>query len=620
MTPVDCALNHYLGSPSASDVLAVRIFLPTSVGQGRHYNVNSGKRSAALIATGIVSGAMVLSGCGGGDSGGGSSGTDTQASGTVVYGESTDFPDNLFQIISSGNATSVANIMVRVLPSAFQVLPDFSVEHDPELLTEEPTLDTVDGKQVNVYTINPDAVWSDGEPITADDFAFTSKVQDTEFAGECPDGGVLSTTGYEQIESIEGSDDGKTVTVTYETPYADWKGQFSGSSALLPAHLLDSDDPATLCATITAGWAIDQGIPEEISGGPWQLKTDGIDVASQVVTLTPNESYWGDKPGLAALVYQNIGNDPGAAVSALQNDEVQMVYPQPQLDLVDQVAALEPNVVSNIQFGLSFEHLDMNTRNPHLADPNVRKAFGIALDRQEIVDQTVAQFSGDASVLNNRIWLTNQPQFQDTAPAEYNAPDAAASKALLEESGYVLGADGIYEHPERGRLSLAISTTVNNPLRQQTIDVIIPQAAEAGFEISARPDPDIFSDATVPTSLEAGGFDIALFAWVGTPFASSNASIYKSLDAQGGIQGQNYVYGNDPEVDALFDELAQEPDLDAQADLGNQIDTLLWEDLYTIPLYQKPTFLAYSSTVDGIEDNATSVGPLWNSEKWSLAQ
>jgi hypothetical protein len=51
---------------------------------------------------------------------------------------------------------------------------------------------------------------------------------------------------------------------------------------------------------------------------------------------------------------------------------------------------------------------------------------------------------------------------------------------------------------------------VNNPLRQQTIDVIIPQAAEAGIEISARPDPDIFSDATVPTSLEAGGFDIAL--------------------------------------------------------------------------------------------------------------
>jgi len=579
--------------------------------------VNLGKRSAALIATGI-SGVLVLSGCGGGDESGG--GGSSEASGQIVYGESTDFPDNLFQVISSGNATSVANLQIRVLPHAFQLLPDFTVAYDPELLTEEPTLEEVDGQQVNVYTINPDAVWSDGTPITADDFQFTAKVQDTEFTEACPDGGVLSTTGYEQIESIEGSDDGKTVTVTYETPFADWQSLFAISSGILPAHLMDNEDQAALCAAVTAGWPIDQGLPEDISGGPWQLRAENIDVASQVFTLTPNENYWGDSPNLAALVYQNIGNDPGAAVSAIQNDEVQMIYPQPQLDLVDQIAALEPNVVSNIIFGLSFEHLDMNTRNPHLADANVRLAFGLALDRQEVVDQTVAQFSGDAEVLNNRIYFNNQPQYQDTAPEEYNAPDVAAATALLEESGYVAGADGIYEHPERGRLSLAISTTVNNPLRQQTIDVIIPQAAEAGFEISARPDPDLFSDATVPTSLEAGGFDIALFAWVGSPFRGATASIYRSLEAQGGIQGQNYTHGGNPEVDELYIEFLEEPDPDAQAELGNQIDALLWEDLYTIPLYQKPTFLAYSSTLEGVEDNATQAGPLWNSETWSLSQ
>ncbi len=576
--------------------------------------MNLGKRSAALIASGIT-GALVLSACGGGDDGGDDEGGGSEPTGQVVFGESTDFPDNLFPIISSGNATSVANILVRILPAAYQLLPDFSVAHDPELLTEEPTLEEVDGKQVNVYSINPDAVWSDDTPITADDFIFTAKLQDTEFATEaCPDGGILSTTGYDQIESIEGSDDGKTVTVTYETPFADWQSLFT----LLPAHIMDNEDDAALCEAVTAGWAIDQGLPEEISGGPWQLKADGVDVASQVVTLTPNENYWGEKPKLAALVYQNIGNDPGAAVAAIENGEVQMIYPQPQLDLVDQIAALEPNVVSNIIFGLAFEHLDMNTRNVHLADPNVRKAFGMALDRQEVVDQTVGQFSGDAEVLNNRIYFNNQPQYQDTAPPEYNAADPEAGKALLEESGYVAGADGIYEHPERGRLSLAISTTVNNPLRQQTIDVIIPQAAAAGIEISARPDPDIFSDATVPTSLEAGGFDIALFAWVGSAFRTATASIYQSLDAQGGIQGQNYTHGGNPEVDALYEEFLQEPDPDASAELGNQIDALLWEDLYTIPLYQKPTFLAYSAELNGVEDNATQAGPLWNSEKWTL--
>jgi peptide/nickel transport system substrate-binding protein len=578
--------------------------------------VNLGKRSAALIATGI-SGVLVLSSCGGGDEGGGGGGEEeTQASGQVVFGESTDFPDNLFPVISAGNATSVANILVRILPGAFQLLPDFTVAHDPELLTEEPTLEEVDGNQVNVYTINPDAVWSDGTPITADDFTFTAKVQDEEFTEVCPDGGILGTTGYDQIESIEGSDEGKTVTVTYSEPFADWQSLFT----LLPAHVMDSEDDAELCAAVTEGWAIGDGLPEEISGGPWQLKADGVDVAGQVVTLTPNEAYWGDKPNLAALIYQNIGNDPGAAVSGLQNDEVQMIYPQPQLDLVDQIGALEPNVVSNIEFGFAFEHLDMNTRNPHLADVNVRQAFGQSLDRQEIVAQTVGQFSGDAEVLNNRIFFNNQPQYVDTAPEEYNAPDAAAAKALLEESGYELGDDGIYVHPDRGRLSLAISTTVNNPLRQQTIDVIIPQAKEAGIEIVARPDPDIFAGAELPTSLEAGGFDIALFAWVGSPFRTATASIYQSLDAQGGIQGQNYTQGGNPEVDSLYEDFLSEPDPDASAEVGNQIDALLWEDLYTIPLYQKPTFLAYSSAIEGVEDNATQAGPLWNSETWTLVQ
>ena len=577
--------------------------------------MNLGKRSAALIATGI-SGVLVLSSCGGGDEGGGGGEEETQASGQVVFGESTDFPDNLFPVISAGNATSVANILVRILPGAFQLLPDFTVAHDPELLTEEPTLEEVDGNQVNVYTINPDAVWSDGTPITADDFTFTAKVQDEEFTEACPDGGILGTTGYDQIESIEGSDEGKTVTVTYSEPFADWQSLFT----LLPAHVMDSEDDAELCTAVTEGWAIGDGLPEEISGGPWQLKADGVDVAGQVVTLTPNEAYWGDKPNLAALIYQNIGNDPGAAVSGLQNDEVQMIYPQPQLDLVDQIAALEPNVVSNIEFGFAFEHLDMNTRNPHLADVNVRQAFGQSLDRQEIVTQTVGQFSGDAEVLNNRIFFNNQPQYVDTAPEEYNAPDAAAAKALLEESGYELGGDGIYVHPDRGRLSLAISTTVNNPLRQQTIDVIIPQAAEAGIEIVARPDPDIFAGAELPTSLEAGGFDIALFAWVGSPFRTATASIYQSLDAQGGIQGQNYTQGGNPEVDSLYEDFLSEPDPDASAEVGNQIDALLWEDLYTIPLYQKPTFLAYSSAIEGVEDNATQAGPLWNSETWTLVQ
>src|SRR3954452_1004078 len=108
---------------------------------------------------------MALTACGGG-SGGNDSGSSSSSGGRVIYGEATDWPENLFQGISAGNATSVQNIMGRVLPGPFVVKPDFSVNFDENLLTEEPGLSTDGGTQVNTYTINPDAVWSDGTPIT----------------------------------------------------------------------------------------------------------------------------------------------------------------------------------------------------------------------------------------------------------------------------------------------------------------------------------------------------------------------------------------------------------------------------------------------------------------------
>ncbi|QNG37756.1 ABC transporter family substrate-binding protein [Geodermatophilaceae bacterium NBWT11] len=571
------------------------------------------KRSAVLIASGMA-GAMALSACGGGSSDGGGGGGDAASgSGRVVFGESTDFPENLFPYIAAGNATSVANLLIRVLPGPYVVEPDFSVNWDQDLLASEPELDTADGGQVNTYEINPDAVWSDGTPITADDFEFTYRASRS---GDPADGGcasLLSTTGYEQIASVEGSgDDNKTVTVTYETPFSDWQSLFGN---LLPAHLMDNEDPVALCDTITAGWAISDGIVDDISAGPWQIKAENIDVGGQIVVLTPNPQWWGEPTGLAQLVVQNIGNDPTTAVQGIQSGELGVIYPQPQLDLVDQIEGLAPNVDSNVTFGLSFEHLDFNTTTPVLSSLAVRQAFTMALDRQEIVDQTVGQFSSDAEVLQNRIYFNNQPQYQDTAPEEYKEQNVEQAKALLESDGWALGSDGVYAK-DGERLTVQIDTTANNPLRQTTIEVMIPQLAEAGIEATFNANPDIFAGAEAPTSLEAGGFQAAVFAWVGSPFRGATQSIYQT--PQGDNIGQNYSRQGTAEIDELFAQFQVEPDPDAQAELGNQIDALLWGQVATVPLYQKPTFIGFQSSIGNVEDNSTQAGPLWNSDLWTV--
>jgi peptide/nickel transport system substrate-binding protein len=581
--------------------------------------VKLSKRGAAVIATGVA-GALVLSACGGGsDDGGGEEGSANGPSGRVVYGESTDFPENLYGGIAAGNAVSAANIRRAVIPGTYNILPDFSVEYDDDLLAEEPTLSTEGGTQVNTYTLRDEAVWSDGTPITADDFEFTWRASRSgdPAEGGCPS--VLATNGYEQIASVEGGGEGnKTVTVTYETPYADWQGLFSSDfgGGILPAHLMDNEDPVALCETLTTGWPISEGFPGDISAGPWQVLAENIDVGGQIVVLTPNPEWWGDGPNLEQLIIQNIGNDPTTAVQGIQSGELGVIYPQPQLDLIDQVQALEPNVESEITFGLSFEHLDFNTRDPHLASLPVRQAFTQALDREEIVAQTVGQFSSDAEVLGNRIYFNNQPQYQDTTPEQYKAQDVAGAKQLLEGDGYTLGPDGIYTHPDRGPLNIQIDTTANNPLRQTTIEVMIPQLREAGINATFNANPDIFAGADKPTSLEAGGFQAALFAWVGAPLRSATQSIYST--PQGDNIQQNYSRQGTPEIDAMFQEFVTEPDPEAQADLGNQIDALLWEQVATVPLYQKPTFIAYQSSIEGVEDNSTQAGPLWNSETWTV--
>jgi peptide/nickel transport system substrate-binding protein len=578
--------------------------------------VKLSKRSAVLIATGIT-GAMALTACGGGSDSGNKDSASGGGSGHVTYGEATDWPENLMPLISAGNATSVANIEAQLLPQAYLIQPDLSIKYDDQLLTEEPTSTVTGDTQKITYKINPDANWSDGKPITADDFNFSWQLQKS---SDPADGGcatLLSTTGYDKITAVDGTDNGKTVTVTL-APFADWKSLFSGSNnPIFPKHVMDQGSPEANCAYISTGWPIADGLPNDISGGPWQLKKSNINNGQQIVILTPNEKYWGDKPKLSQLIIQGIGNDPTTAVQGLKSGELNVIYPQPQLDLVGQVDGLAPNVKSDVNFGITFEHLDFNTTDPVLSDVKVRQAFAMALDRQEIVDQTVGQFSSDAQVLNNRIWLNTQKQYKDNAPDQYKKPNVAQAKALLEGDGWVLGSDGIYAKGAQ-KLSFKIDTTANNPLREQTINVMIPQLKAAGIEGVFNANPDIFAGPDKPSSLVAGGFQVALFAWVGSPFISSTPPIYQSPAGAGGAVQQNYSRTGTPAIDALLTQWLTETTDAEVADTGNEIDKALWDQMATLPLYQKPTYIAYSSTVKGVQDNPTQAGPLWNASTWSV--
>ena len=162
-------------------------------------------------------------------------------------------------------------------------------------------------------------------------------------------------------------------------------------------------------------------------------------------------------------------------------------------------------------------------------------------------------------------------------------------------------------------------TTQGNPLRANTIDVITQQLKPVGIEIKKFLNPDIFAGKEKPRSLEGGQFQIALFAWVSSPFISGNQSLYQS--PQGDDIGQNYTRGRRP---AGRQAVPGDQRCDRRQDGAGPGQPGATSSCGTTctpsRCYQKPTFLAYNSNYTGFQENASLAGPLWNSTNIGLKQ
>jgi peptide/nickel transport system substrate-binding protein len=544
-------------------------------------------RLAALLV-GLT---MVAAACGGGDDeGGDTSGGTAQVTqgGTLNYAadqEPTGFNNNT----SKDNGTSVANVVINMFPVAFHLTPDFKVTLNEDLL--ESAEQTSEDPQTIVYKIKPNAVWSDDTPVSADDFIYLWK----NLNGTIKTNDVSSTTGYDQMESVEGSDNGKTVTVVFKDPFRDWKSMFASGNYILPAHYVEKQ---------SGGWntGLDKN-PENMPSAGW-FKVENY-TPGQSLTMVRNDKYFGAKSNLDSVVFRFLPEST-TQPAALQNNEVDLIYPQPQLDQVTQVKAL-PDVTSQINFGPTFEHFDFNFKNEHLADLKVRQAIAKGINIEELVNRTVKQFSDQAQPLGNRIYMITQPdQYQDHF-GEYGKGDTAAATALLEEAGYAKGGDGIYAKGGK-KLSLRISTTAGNQLRETQEELFQAQMKEIGVDIKiANADSQKFFGDWLPN----GNFDIANFAWVGSPFSISGS---QATYITGG--GGNYGSYASDKVDQLFKQAMGEFDDAKATELGNQIDQQITADMATIPLYQKPTFIAWRNTFGNIADNSTQDGPFWNANLW----
>jgi peptide/nickel transport system substrate-binding protein len=325
------------------------------------------------------------------------------------------------------------------------------------------------------------------------------------------------------------------------------------------------------------------------------------------VTLERNPRYWGRPARLDRIILRSLP-DAEAQAAAMINGEADIIYPRPQVDLVRRVQGL-PGVASQVRFGLSFEHLTFNLRHPILQDLAVREAIALAIDRKQLLERTVGLFSDRAQVLGNRIWMVGQLGYEDHSGG-YGRGDVQAATARLERAGWVEGTGGVRVKNGR-KLQLHYITTAGDFTRYRGGELLQDQLAKVGVDLDVRPvdGQTLFGDR-----LPNGGFEIAAFAWVGTPFAVSGS---RDIYVTGGEV--NWGEFSDPEVDALFEQATAELDPARSTALANQADRKLWEGLHSVPLYQRPTFLAWRDTLRNVVENPSGEGPLWNAESWGFA-
>ena len=518
-----------------------------------------------------------------------------------------------------------ANTLVlnQLLPGPIQYLPDLTSK-TWEPVAKSVTVASEDPLTIE-YVLQEGAVWSDGEAIDCDDFWLAWRAGNGKDGNRKDEAGkeavdeeglplpvwnTASTVGYEDVETLACSEDGKTITATFSKIFADWKVLFGG---LLPAHVVEresgvadltaelSDEDLLKVADFWNTGFVGFDAATHVSGGPYVMTEFK---AGQSLTLERNAKWSGEAGKAAKIVFQLVP-DATAQPAALQNGEVDVITPQPNTDLVDQIKAIEG---VNLQFlaGTVYEHYDLNLKNEHLASLKVRQALAACINRDEIVETMYRSVDPEAKVLNNRIFMPDSPFYKDGS-GDYAAQNVDLAKSLLEEDGYVLGDDGFYAKDGK-KLSLRLGRRDPNERRQKQNELFIEQCKPAGIELT-----DDASEDFNALRLPAGDYDIALFAWVATPALSSNNSIYLPAEQGGGQNWNNYV---NEDLVGLFDSANVTLDEAARADIYNQVDQILWDDMVTIPLVQWTELYASAGSIGGVVPNSFA-GVTWNAEIWT---
>jgi peptide/nickel transport system substrate-binding protein len=474
----------------------------------------------------------------------------------------------------------------------------------PEELSVVPTLAnggvSKDGLTITLK-LRHDLRWSDGQPLTADDFVFWLGVLLD------PTSKASSTAGYDQIVEAR-SLDPYTLVLQYAHPFAPF---LSYLPLAAPQHAWERIPHSELTTTQNVFLA------PTVTSGPFVVSAvDTSDPANgPTFTLLPNPYYVSTT--LHASVLDRLIFKSYYAFNQELAD-----YQQGKIDLVDgllpdNLAQAQGQRGLQIAPQIGYTHLDFNMANPALQPVTVRKAIEEAIDRCQMI-KVVLQSSSCETLRVDTILPKPSPDF-DPTNTTYNY-NLSAARQDMSVAGWDCSSGACLQSGQPfPPLTLV---TLSGPLNEMVAALIRQDMAALGVLVNVETHgPELFTDYNGGGILATGRFDLSLIDYL---FGiDADGSLYPNfhssqIPSATNPSGHNYERVNDSGVDALLDEGRSTLDPATRSLHYKDVQRILVQKVYVVPLYLVPNITLTNPRVGNFLASPVDIGNEWNIGDWFL--
>jgi peptide/nickel transport system substrate-binding protein len=457
------------------------------------------------------------------------------------------------------------------------------------------------------FTIRSDATWQDGQPLTANDIAFTYNT-----TLECKLGNSLDYMVPKFTESITATDATTLTWVTNEATSAPVRPPWV---YIAPEHLWGQSS----CDQIKKAPFFEEGSPL-VGSGPFQLTEWN---KGENWTMTANPNYWGGAPYIDQFKVVKYNNSE-ALINALKNGEVDYVAVA-SVDLFDQLAATgaASGVSTHVGPAVSFGQMSFNmcnpddpdaakycadtgsTGHPSLRDPAVRQAVAWAIDKDTIVNRLLAGYgsAGTTIVPPFSAYYHYEPTAEETIGF-----DIAKANEILDTAGYEdTNGDGVRNDPNTGdELDFRFILRSESEIGPRLGEYVSGWLKQIG--IATR--RETLTDGKLVSAWYDNDYDLYIWGWGPDPDPDFILSTF-TADQCGNWSDTCY---SDPEYNQWYLDQQIAPSPEERQQIIYEMQRKIYTDIPEVVLYYDKALEAYdSANWEGLEDNIspTPEGFLW---------